>query len=114
MEEYLNNAETNISQQEEKALYNKAKRRVRFKVHLMIFILTNLFLWLIFGFGSKLFTEEARRFVLHFVLFVSSAWGVVLIAHYLIIYKWGKSYVDKEFEKLRKEYKKYKEVQVNQ
>jgi len=111
MEEHLENGETEISQQEKKALYAKAKKRVQFKVHLMIFIFTNLILWLIFGFGSKLFTEDAKSFVLQFVLFVSLTWGIVVLAHYLIVYKWGKSYIEKEFDKLKKDYKKYKNAE---
>ena len=108
MEGHFDNQEVSISQQEEKTLYGKAKRRVQFKVHLMIFILTNLLLWLLFGFGSKLFTEDAKSFVLQFVLFVSLMWAVVLVAHYLIIYKWGKTYVEKEFDKLKQDYKRKK------
>ena len=111
MEEHVENTETEMTEQEEKALYGKAKKRAQFKVHLMIFILTSLILWLIFGFGSKLFTEDARNFVLQFVLFVSLTWGVVIIAHYLIAYKWGKTFIDKEFEKLKEDYKKYKKAE---
>jgi hypothetical protein len=32
-------------------------------------------------------------------------WGVLVVAHYLVIYKWGKAYVEKEMKKLRKDYK---------
>lgn len=113
MEEHFNKAETEISQQEERTLYGKARKRVQFKVHLMIFVLTNLILWLIFWFGSKLFKEDARSFVLQFVLFVSLAWGVVVYAHYLIVYKWGKTLVEKEFDKLKKEHKKKKKALEN-
>ena len=111
MIEYFDNTETEITEQEEKALYSKAKKRAQFKVHVMVFILTNLILWLIFWFGSnsKLFADNAQ--ILQFVLFVSLTWGVVIIAHYLIVYKWGKTVIDKEFNKLKEDYKKYKKAQ---
>ena len=112
MEEHFN--EMGISQQEERTLYGKAKKRVQFKVHLMIFFLTNLILWLIFWFGSKLFKEEARSFVLQFVFFISLTWGVVVYAHYLIVYKWGKTLVEKEFDKLKKEHKSKKKALKNE
>jgi len=103
----------NMTEQEEKMLYGKAQKRVQFKVHLMIFILTNLLLWLLFGFGAKLFTEDARSFVLQFVLFISLTWGVVLTAHYLIVYKWGKTLVEKEFDKLKEDHKRKKKALEN-
>ena len=108
MEEYFNDMEVAITEQEEKALYRKAKKRVQFKVHLMIFFLTNLLLWLLLGFGSKLFSESfnLENPAFQFALFVSLTWGVLVVAHYLIIYKWGKSYVEKELNTLKKEYKK--------
>jgi len=113
MEEHFNETEMEISNKEEQKLYNKARKRVQFKVHLMIFFLTNLILWLIFWFGSKLFKEEARSFVLQFVLFVSLAWGVVIYAHYLIVYRWGKTLVEKEFDNLKKEHKRKKKALEN-
>ena len=112
MEEHFNNMETGISQQEEKSLYSKARKRVQFKIHLMIYILTNSILWLFYSFVFRPIEEGTIKDAsFRFVLFVSLTWGIVLIAHYLIVYKWGKSYVDKEFNRLKRDYKKYKEAQ---
>jgi len=108
MEEHFNDRGAEITEQEEKALLRKAKKRVQFKVHLMIFILTNLLLWLLFGFGSKLFGVDfnVENPAFQFALFISLTWGVLVFSHYLLIYKWGKSYVEKELNALKKEYKK--------
>jgi len=105
MEEHENDMEVEISPQEEKTLYGKAKKRVQFKVHLMIFFLTNLILWLFYYFVFNNI-GEVRNIALQFVLFVSLTWGVVVFAHYLIVYKWGKTFVEKEFDKLKKEHKR--------
>jgi hypothetical protein len=105
MEEHLNNTEAGLTEQEEKALYGKAKKRVQFKVHLMVFILTNAILWLFYYFVFNNI-EAVRQFALQFVLFISLTWGIVVIAHYLVVYKWGKTFVEKEFDKLKKEHKR--------
>ena len=114
MEEHIDNKEMEITPQEEKTLYGKAKKRVQFKVHLMIFILTNLILWLFYYFGFKLFKDEVKEIAFQFILFVSLVWGIVVFAHYLIVYKWGKTQVEREFDNLKKEHKKKKKALENQ
>ena len=113
MEAHLNSTEMDISQQEEKILYGKASKRVQFKVHLMIFILTNLILWLFYYFGLKLFKEDVKEIAFQFILFVFLVWGIVVFAHYLIVYKWGKTMVEKEFDAMKKEHKKKKKALEN-
>ena len=110
MEEHFDNTEVEIIQQEEKTLYGKAKKRVQFKVHLMIFILTNLILWLLLYFVSNLLKEEIKDVAFQFILFISLTWGVVVFAHYLIVYKWGKTLIEKEFDKLKADNKRKKKV----
>ena len=105
MEEHVNNSEMEMTEQEEKALYGKAKKRVQFKVHLMVYILTNAILWLFYSFVFRPI-EDVQDAALRFVLFVSLVWGIAVLAHYLIVYKWGKRYVEKEFRKLKKERRK--------
>jgi len=109
MEERLNNTEEELTEQEEKALYGKAKKRVQFTVHLMIYILTNSILWLFYSFVFRPIHEGGiKDIAFRFVLFVSLVWGIVVVAHYLIVYKWGKIYVEKEFRRLKKDHKKVK------
>lgn len=111
MRKRLKNTGAAMSEQDEKALYDKAKKRAKFKVHVMIFILANLILWLIYSFGFKLFREEVKSAAFQFILFVSLVWGVVAIAHYLIVYKWGKTHVDKEFHKLKEDHSRSQKEQ---
>jgi len=112
MEEQINGM--GIPLQEEKTLYNKAKKRVQFKVHLMIFILTNFILWLFYSFIFHPIDDDVvTKIAFRFVLFVSLTWGIVVYAHYLIVYKWGKTLVEKEFDKLKKEHKNKKKALEN-
>jgi Kef-type K+ transport system membrane component KefB len=92
-----------FNSQEEKKIAKKAKKRVQFKVHLMFFILINLALWLLFSFVYKLFKDEVKDVVFQFILFITLTWGICIIAHYLIVYKWNKTLVEKEIKHLKKE-----------
>lgn len=36
-------------------------------------------------------------------------WGIFVFAHYLIVYKWNKSYIEKEIKRLKKQQAKQEE-----
>lgn len=89
-------------------LYVKAKQRVNFKIHITIFVLIMAIVWLIWGF---IFKGSENQTFYKCLLFVTLIWGIFLIAHYLIVYKWNKSLIDKELEKLvNQENKKLEEI----
>lgn len=89
-------------------LYVKAKQRVNFKIHITIFILLMAIAWLIWGF---IFKDSENQTFLKCLSFATLIWGIFLIAHYLIVYKWNKSLIDKELEKLiKQENKKLEEI----
>ena len=94
---------------DEELLLKKAHRRSSFKVHLAIFILANLFLWLFWFFFLKNRHDETAQALLQGLLFISLAWLIMIIAHYLFVYKWNKTLVEKELKKLKKEIKKQEE-----
>ena len=103
MEEIENNKEEIIveklySEEEEQTLRKKAQKRVNFKIHFTVFILANLLIWLFW-----FFILSSLELALDACIFISSVWTICMIAHYLIIYKWNKSYVDKEIAQLKKE-----------
>ena len=50
---------------------------------------------------------------LNIFLFITLVWGIFVIAHYLFVYKWNKSYVEKEIVSLKKEQEK-KQKQLEQ
>jgi hypothetical protein len=98
---------TIFSPQEEKELAKKAKKRIAFKIHWAIYLLVNLLFWLIWFFifkGSKYI--DLSTSVRNGFLFITLTWGICIIAHYLIVYKWNKTLVEKEIKHLKKERKK--------
>ena len=98
-----------FSSQEEKEIRNKAKKRIGFKIHGMTYFLLCLLFWLFWFFVFKGSSDkELSTSVLKFCLFITSAWGICVLAHYLLVYKWNKSYLEKEIKRLKKEEEKEK------
>jgi hypothetical protein len=88
-----------ITPEEEAKLARMASRRTGFKKHFAIFILVNAFLWVVWYF---LFRDSADNTFLMAILFVFLVWLLGIILHYMITYKWTKSYKDKELNSLKK------------
>ena len=76
-----------------------AARRTSFKIHLAIFILSNAFLWVVWYF---LFKDSEDITFLKAILFLLIVWLLAIILHYMIVYKWTKSYKEKELTSLKK------------
>ena len=96
--------QTTFAPQEEKEIKNKAKKRIRVKVHGTIYFLICLFFWLIWYFifkGSKY--EDLDAAVLRSCFFVTLTWGICVVAHYLLVYKWNETLLEKEIKQLEKE-----------
>ena len=94
-----------ITPEEEAKLEKMASRRTGFKKHLAIFILVNAFLWLVWYFvfrpGEESKAGDNKTFLMA-ILFVLLVWLLVIILHYLMAYKWTKSYKEKELNSLKK------------
>jgi amino acid permease len=111
------NNDTEINQtatdlQEEKEIVHKAKKRVGFKIHSCIFFLACVLLWLFWLFifrGSSDLNDPA----FNICLFVTLVWGICVLAHYLFVYKWNKTYVEKEIALLKKQ-KEQQEKELQQ
>ncbi len=95
-----------LSPQEEKEIANKAKKRVRFKIHITIYILICLLLWIFWNFILKGGSSSQSAF--NAFLFITLVWGICIIAHYLLVYKWNKTYVEKEIKSLKEQREKEK------
>jgi hypothetical protein len=95
--------EIHNQEQEERKLYERARKRIHFKIHMSIYILTNVFFWLLWG---LLFRNSQETIFLKLVLSITLFWAIFIIAHYLIVYKWNKSYIEKELTVLRKKQQK--------
>ena len=88
-----------ITPEEEAKLAKMAARRTSFKIHLAIFILSNAFLWVVWYF---LFKDSKDITFLKAILFLLIVWLLAIILHYMIVYKWTKSYKEKELTSLKK------------
>ena len=88
-----------ITPEEEAKLAKMAVRRTSFKIHLAIFILSNAFLWVVWYF---LFKDSEDITFLKAILFLLIVWLLAIILHYMIVYKWTKSYKEKELTSLKK------------
>lgn len=94
---------------EEEKLYKKASRRAGFKIHLMIFLLVEILFWVVWFFLFRGGQDATSAKALNALLLLSIVWLIIVIAHYLMVYKWNKSLVEKELEKLKKENKAQRE-----
>ena len=101
----MENEEIMFSPQEEKEFRNKAKKRIACKIHGMIYFLTCLLLWLFWLFIFKGSIDRSTP-ILKFCIFVTLVWGICVLLHYLFVYKWNKSYLEKEIKRLKKEKEK--------
>ena len=88
-----------ISPEEEAKLAKMASRRTSFKIHLAIFLIANAFLWVVWYF---LFKGREDITFLKAILFLLIVWLLAIILHYMIVYKWTKSYKEKELSSLKK------------
>lgn len=94
-----------ISQEEERKLEKMAARRTSFKIHFAIFLIANAFLWVVWYF---LFKGKEDMTFLKAILFVLIVWLLGVILHYMIVYKWTKSYKEKELSSLKKKHEEYR------
>ncbi len=81
-------------------LLDLAKKRIGFKKHLTIYILVNLALWLIWIFTSFLVMGGYYHI---WPIYPLIGWGIGIVFHYLRVYKWNESWVEKEYQSLLKE-----------
>lgn len=97
----------NISKKEAENMSKAAGRRSSFKVHAAVFVLANILFWLVWFF---IFREEGVGFqddkFLKFILFVTLAWLVFIIGHFLFAYKWSRTFAEKELRRLQKQRRK--------
>ncbi|MBP5664288.1 MAG: 2TM domain-containing protein [Bacteroidales bacterium] len=94
-------AEIAAEQENEKKLYNKARNRAAFRIHLMIFILVNALFWVIWYFVFR--GTEANDVFFKAVLFVTIAWLIILIGHNVFVRMFNSTIVEKELKKIKKQ-----------
>ena len=95
----MNPTAEDFKQHEE--LREKARAIANFKMHRTIFILANLLIWLV---SALLYF--AFQLTWWWAFFPTAIWAVILVFHYLWVFRWNKDRVEKEYVKLLKEMEK--------
>lgn len=98
-------------------VYKTANRRVHFKMHLAIYVLAMLVLWIVYFFlfkATQPVTEDPTvaevvnggMTFLKLNILITALWSVLIIFHGLFVYKFNSSMLEKEIKSLQKEIKK--------
>ena len=80
-------------------LWRIAHERAGFKMHLTIYVIVILFLWVLWGFLA--FINE-WDYSTKWPIFPMLGWGLGVLLHYFIVYRWKHKLTQKEYEKLLK------------
>lgn len=83
-------------------LWKTAQERAAFKVHLALYIIIVLFLWILWAFIGYVNGEDYGR---KWPVYPMFGWGLAVLLHYFIVYSWKKKITLKEYEKLLKKRK---------
>lgn len=83
-------------------IYKKAKKRIQFKIHTLIYLLVLLFLWIVWYF---IFKHQTDSTFFDVVLFTTLAWSILLIGHYFISYRLNHTLIENEIKVILKKYK---------
>jgi hypothetical protein len=94
----------------DKELWEDARERASFKVHLITYILVNIFLWIIWAFVKYVIKSEHvdqdTNSIIPWPLYPLAGWGIGLIFHYMKVFHWKHKWTQKEYEKLVKQKEK--------
>ena len=105
----------NISVEEEARMINVSKIRVIFKIHIAVFLVLNLIIWALWFtlFDAVVTDAYTSNIILKVSLCITIVWLLIVILHYAIAYRWGKTFVEKELSRLKKQRaKQLKEIET--
>ena len=105
----------NISVDEEARMINVSKIRVIFKIHIAVFLVLNLIIWALWFtlFDAVVTDAYTSNIILKVSLCITIVWLLIVILHYAIAYRWGKTFVEKELSRLKKQRaKQLKEIET--
>ena len=80
-------------------IWKMAQERAGFKMHLAIFFIAIAFLWIVWAFIGFVYNWQYSH---PWPVYPMLLWILVLILHYIFVYKWKKKLVGKEYERLLK------------
>ena len=87
--------------EKERKLWKIAKKRVDFKYHLGIYLLTNAFFWAIWFFTDRNDPDNSDS-LFPWPIWATLGWGIGLLFNYMDAYiEFGKAAIEREYEKLK-------------
>ncbi|MBO7587451.1 MAG: 2TM domain-containing protein [Bacteroidales bacterium] len=94
-----------VNVEEEAKMQNVATSRMRFRIHLGLFVLINLIIWVLyFTLFNAIVTDYSIKWaILKVFICITLAWLLLVILHYCIAFKWNKTLVEKELNRIRKQ-----------
>ena len=96
-------------------MINVSKIRVIFKIHIAVFLVLNLIIWALWFtlFDAVVTDAYTSNIILKVSLCITIVWLLIVILHYAIAYRWGKTFVEKELSRLKKQRaKQLKEIET--
>ena len=93
---------SSIENEKDKMLWNEARKRVEFKKHLFVYLVVNIFLWLMWYFFTRQTISTGEEGI-PWPLFTTLGWGFGVFWHFIGTYFMGNKYnqVEKEYKKLK-------------
>jgi hypothetical protein len=85
-------------------LWKTAQERAGFKVHIIVYFIVIAFLWILWAFLGYI-NEREDWYVDKWPIYPMLGWGLGVLLHYFIVYRWKKKLTMKEYEKLLKKRK---------
>lgn len=94
-----------VNVEEEAKMQNVAASRMRFRIHLGLFVLINLIIWVLyFTLFNAIVTDYSIKWaILKVFICITLAWLLLVILHYCIAFKWNKTLVEKELSRIKKQ-----------
>ncbi len=86
-----------------KDIWKKARERAGFKIHLIIYIICIALIWVTWAFIVYINNEEN---VHKWPVYPMLGWGLIVLLHYFIVFRWKNKLTQKEYEKLINKEKK--------
>jgi hypothetical protein len=81
----------------DKDVWRKARERAGFKIHFIIYIIGIALFWVVWAFIVYINKSEYDNM---WPVYPMLGWGLIVLLHYFIVYRWKNKLSQKEYEKL--------------
>lgn len=85
----------------DKKIYNQATKRRAFKFHAAFYLLAMILIWVIYAFVFR--GSEGDAIFKKACIFITLFWTPIVIFHYVLVYKFNHSMLDREIKQIKKE-----------